>query len=205
MNRRYLLGVVALLAACGAAPEPEAAEPAAESAPAPEAQPSFIPADFNPPTEVAGDGFVLVPLDTKVTEMDYKAYMSSIEHLQKTFTHSERWPREGLTLEDAVKDMENEQAQWEERKSFPYAVLNPEKTEELGCVYVRPSRKEGYDVAVKLWVTAEQYEKGFDEKLYAWTKSWVESEWPFEEAQVAYPEREIPKEEWDALPSKPRG
>ncbi|MCB1021372.1 MAG: twin-arginine translocation pathway signal protein [Bryobacterales bacterium] len=198
MDRRAFLGMGVLLAGCGgSAPPPAVEEPAAE-APAPEA--SFIPADFTPPTEVEGDGFVLVPLDTKVTEMDYKAYMASIEHLQKTFTHSDRWPREGLTMDDAVKDMENEQAQWEKRESFPYSVLDPEKTRERGCFYIRPSKKEGYDAVVRSWVTAEEFAAGFDEKLYEWGRTWVESTWPFK--KVAYLGREISREDWDKLPDK---
>ena len=197
MNRRDFLGSALILAGCGSAAPPPAEEGAAE---APGAEASFIPADFQPPKEVPGDGFVLVPLDTNVTVMDYKAYMASIEHLQKTFTYSDRWPREDLTIEDAVKDMENEQAQWESRESFPYAVLDPEKTRERGCVYVRPSKKQGYDAAVTLWVTADEYAGGFDEELYGWTKQWVESSWPFE--KVAYPGREIPIDNWNALPDK---
>jgi hypothetical protein len=197
MNRREFLGSAILLAGCGSTPPPPAEEPAAE-APPPEA--SFVPADFQPPMEVAGDGFVLVPLDTNVTEIDYKAYMASIEHLQKTFTFSTSWPHEKLTMEDAVKDMENEQAQWEKRESFPYAVLDPEKARERGCVYVRPSKKQGYDAAVRSWVTAEEYATGFDEKLFAWAKHWVESAWRFD--KVAYPGREISMEEWEALPDK---
>ncbi len=193
MNRRNFLISTLALSACGSEPE----EPIVEAS-APE--PSFIPADFDPPTEVVGDGFLLVPLDTNVTEMDYKAYMASIEHLQSTFTYSTNWPREGLTMEDAVKDMENEQAQWGERKSFPYAVLDADRTRERGCVYVRPSSKEGYEAAVRMWVTAEEFSAGFDEELYAWTREWVPSTWPFE--AVAYPGREIPMEEWNSLPDK---
>jgi hypothetical protein len=198
MNRRAFLSSTILLAACGST-EPPPEDPAT-AAPAPETESMFIPAGFDPPKEVQGDGFVLVPLDTNVTEMDYKAYMASIDHLQKTFTHSDRWPREGLTMEDAVKDMEHEQAQWEERKSFPYAVLDPEKTRERGCVYVRPSKKQGYEAAVRSWVTAEEYANGFDEQLFAWAKQWVETTWPFE--KVAYPGREMPMDEWEALPDK---
>jgi len=198
IDRRTFLAapVAGLLLGCGS-PEPEAEEPAAE-VPAPEA--TFVPADFEPPRLVEGDGFILVPLDTQVTELDFKAYMSSIQHLQETFSHSTRWPREGLTMEDAVKDMENEQSRWESRASFPYAVLDPERTKERGCVYVRPSKKQGYEAAVKLWVTAEEYAAGFDEELYDWTRKWVAAEWPFE--AVAYPEREIAKDDWEALPDK---
>lgn len=195
MNRRQFLGAALVLTGCGAT-TPPAAEDATEGAPSA----LFVPEDFNPPREIEGDGFVLVPLDTNVTELDFRAYMSSIQHLQDTFSHSTSWPREGLTMEDAVKDMENEQAQFEERKSFPYAVLDANRTRERGCVYVRPSKKEGYDAVVRLWVTAEDFEQGFDSELFAWTQTWVEQAWPFE--HVAYPERVIPLEEWEALPDK---
>lgn len=195
MNRRMFLSATALLVGCSAVPDAPIQE--ADSSPAP---PMLVPEDFEPPTEVEGDGFVLVPLDTKVTELDYAAYMSSIEHLQQTFTFTTSWPHADLTMEDAVKDMENEQARFEGRESFPYAVLNAERTKELGCVYVRPSGKEGYDAAVRMWVTAEAYAGGFDEELYAWAKGWVESSWPFD--TVAYPGREMSMEEWDALPAK---
>ena len=42
----------------------------------------------------------------ELMEVDYVAYMSSIEHLQKTFTRSTSWPHEGLDMEDALLDMQ---------------------------------------------------------------------------------------------------
>ena len=76
-------------------------------------------------------------------------------------------------------------------------VLTPDGEKELGCVYVRPSSKPGYDAQVMLWVTQEQFDAGFDETLYFWTKSWVEQSWPF--SNVAYPGREIDWATWDQL------
>jgi hypothetical protein len=195
MNRRVFLGSAALLIGCGSAPTVPGEEAASQPS-----SPTLVPVDFEPPIEVEGDGFVLVPLDTQITALDYAAYMSSIEHLQQTFTFTTSWPNADVTMEAALQDMENEQAQFESRKSFPYAVLNPERTKELGCVYVRPSKKEGYDAAVRLWVTAESFAAGFDEELYVWTQHWVESAWPFE--NVAYPGRRIPMDEWEELPAK---
>lgn len=195
MNRREFLSATLVLAGCGATAPPVADEATEESPSA-----LFVPAEFEPPREIVGDGFVLVPLDTNVTELDFNAYMSSIQHLQDTFTHSTSWPREGLTMEDAVKDMENEEARFTERKSFPYAVLDLDRTRERGCVYVRPSKKQGYDAAVRLWVTAADFEQGFDAELFTWTQNWIEQAWPFE--NVAYPERTIPLDEWESLPAK---
>lgn len=196
-SKKYVLLFALSLIGCGAAPE-EPVEPTAAEAPAEEA--AFIPADFEPPTYVQGPGFVLKPLGPEVMEVDYEAYMSSIEHLQKTFSHSDRWPREGLTLEDAQQDMANEQRRFNARESFAYAVLTPEEDREIGSFYVRPSPKEGYDAAIRMWVTKADYDAGMEDKLYEWGKTWVEEEWPFE--NPAFIGREIPMEDWRALPDK---
>lgn len=199
-NRRiFLTGLAgAALSACGGGEAP--APGAAEAPPAAEEKPSFIPADFQPPTLWEGDGYKVVPLGPDLTEIDYKAYMSSIEHLQKTFTYSTGWPNQDVTMEDAVKDMDNEKRRFDTRESFAYAVLTPDGTRERGCVYVRPSGKQGYDAAVRMWVTQEEFDAGFDAKLFEDVKKWVAETWPFE--KVAYPGREISMDEWKALPDK---
>jgi hypothetical protein len=159
----------------------------------------FIPADFEPPVLVETDKFKLVPLGPEVVELDYQAYMSSIEHLQETFTRSSRWPREDITAEDAMQDMLNEQQRFKNRESFAYAVLTNDGQREMGCIYVRPVSKEGYgyEAQVSLWVTAADYEAGFDEELYQWTREWLEQEWPFPD--VAYPGRDPEWHTWDQL------
>ena len=156
----------------------------------------FIPDEFTPSEEVGGWGFKLVPLGPDLVDIDFEAYMSSIEHLQTTFSRG-NWPHEGITDEEAMQDMLNEEGRFQRRESFAYAVLTPEGDRELGCVYVRPGSKPGYDAQVTLWVTKEQFDAGFDETLYGWTKSWVEQSWPF--STVAYPGRDIPWEEWDQM------
>ncbi|WP_245978804.1 twin-arginine translocation pathway signal protein [Aurantiacibacter xanthus] len=164
---------------------------------------SFIPADFDPPTLVEAQGFKLVPLGPDVVEQDYAAYMSSIEHLQQTFSRSTGWPHAGLTLADSMVDMESEAARFAARESFAYGVLTPDGQYELGSVYVRPSPVAGYDAVVSLWVTKAQYDAGFDAVLYRWVRDWVAREWPFE--KVAYPGRAIAWDEWDALAAEAGG
>jgi hypothetical protein len=171
---------------------------AAPSAPAP-----WVAPDFAVPTLIEGPGFKLVPLGPALTAIDYRAYMSSIEHLQKTFTRSTGWPHEGLTLTDALVDMETEAGRFAARESFAYAVLTPDGTRERGCVYVYPSKVAGHDAQVVMWVTAEEYEAGFDAELFAWTQQWVARDWPF--SNVAYPGRSIAWEEWDAAVAASKG
>ena len=161
----------------------------------------FVPEDFPVPGRVEGEGFVLVPLGPAVLEVDFEAYMGSIDHLQRTFTHSQDWPRADLTAEDAMADMAQEAALFESRRAFAYAVLTPDGTRERGCIYLRPSLKAGYDAVVRLWVTQAEFEAGFDVALERWTRRWVDDQWPFQ--TVAWPDRGIPWAQWQALPDAP--
>ena len=159
----------------------------------------FIPADFEPPVLVETDKFKLVPLGPDLVDIDFAAYMSSVEHLQETFTRSTNWPNYDISADDAMKDMLNEQGRFERRESFAYAVLSKDGTREMGCVYVRPVSKPGYgyEAEVRLWVTKADYDEGFDAELYEWTQNWVEENWPFED--VAYPGRDPEWDTWDQL------
>ncbi|MFT4025199.1 MAG: twin-arginine translocation pathway signal protein [Novosphingobium sp.] len=188
--------VLALLAASGnpAFAETTAASPAVA---APVAKPPLVPDDFKVPVLAEGPGFKLVPLGPALVKVDFDAYMSSIEHLQQTFSRSTAWPREGITDADAMKDMEGEQARFQARKSFAYGVLTPDGRRERGSVYVRPSPSKDYDAVVSLWVTKADYDAGFDAELYRWVTGWVQKEWPFK--RVAYPGRGIDWGTWDAL------
>lgn len=179
------------------------AHPAAFAAPAP-AMPaapakaaSFVPADFAAPIAVEAPSFKLVPLGPALVDVDFAAYMSSIEHLQKTFTRGTDWPHKGISAADAMKDMQTEQARFDRRQSFAYAVLTPDGTRERGSVYVSPSPIAGYDAVVKLWVTKAEYDAGFDAELYAWVTTWVQKDWPFQ--KVAYPGRSIDWKTWDLM------
>jgi hypothetical protein len=175
---------------------PEIVEPAPTMTTEPVAT-SFIAAQFNAPTLVEAEGFKLVPLGPELAKIDFEAYMSSIEHLQKTFTRSTDWPNKDITDADALLDMQTEQTRFENRESFAYAVLTPDGSRERGSVYVYPSTIEGYDAVVKMWVTKAEYDAGFDAELYAWATHWVQTDWSFD--TVAYPGRAISWDNWDAI------
>lgn len=159
--------------------------------------PSFVAEDFRVPTLVETEKFKIVPLGPDLAKVDFKAYMSSIEHLQTTFTRSPDWPHKDISDADAMRDMENEQARFRNRESFAYAVLTPDGKRERGSVYVSPSPVEGYDAVVRLWVTKDEYDAGFDAELYAWVANWMAKDWPF--AKIAYPGRAIEWGRWDSL------
>ena len=159
---------------------------------------SFIPDNFEPPTLVTTEDFIVKPLGPELVDIDYEAYMSSIEHLQTTFTRSTSWPHKDLDMNDAMLDMQAEERRFKQRESFAYAVLTPDGEMELGCIYVYPSKKEGFDAVIRLWVTQGQYDRGFDATLYTWTQGWVKEAWPFSSA--AYPGRAVSWSDWEAVP-----
>ena len=158
---------------------------------------SLVPEDFKVPILVEAPGFKLVPLGPDLVKVDFDAYMSSVEHLQKTFTRSTGWPHENISDADAMRDMETEQGRFRNRKSFAFAVLTPDGSRERGSVYVQPSTVEGYDAVVKMWVTKAEYDAGFDAELYRWVTAWMQRDWPFR--KVAYPGRAIEWSAWDSI------
>jgi hypothetical protein len=170
------------------------AAPACAQAPA-TAKP-LVPADFTVPTLAEGEGFKLVPLGPALVKIDFDAYMSSVEHLQQTFSRSPAWPHAGISDADAMLDMQTEQGRFAKRSSFAYGVLTPDGKRERGSIYVSPSPVPGYDAVVRMWVTKAEYDAGFDAALYQWVRGWVGKSWPF--AKVAYPGRAIAWAEWDA-------
>lgn len=190
---------LAALVLSGSAALAQPVESAAVAKPAP----ALVPSGFKVPTLAEGPGFKLVPLGPDLVKVDFDAYMSSIEHLQKTFSRSKGWPHAGLNDADAMKDMEGEQARFAARKSFAYGVLTPDGKRERGSVYVSPSPVPGYDAMVRLWVTQAEYDAGFDAALYIWVQDWVAREWPF--TKVAYPGRAIGWEEWDEKVNAAKG
>jgi len=191
MKSGFAALLVVALAGAGVLAAPAQAEQVAV------AKAPFVAADFAVPTSAQGPGFRLEPLGPKLVKIDFAAYMSSIEHLQKTFTRSTAWPHAGITDAEAMVDMETEQARFHNRESFAYAVLTPDGTRERGSVYVSPSPVPGHDAVVRLWVTKAEYDAGFDAELYAWVQDWVRKDWPFR--NVAYPGRAIAWEAWDAM------
>ncbi|HZF45468.1 MAG TPA: twin-arginine translocation pathway signal protein, partial [Sphingomonadaceae bacterium] len=140
-----------IMAPCPAFAE-EVAAPAS-AIPASDEKAPLVPADFHVPTSVETASFKLVPLGPDLVKVDFDAYMSSIEHLQATFTRSKDWPHKDISAADAMRDMETEQARFNSRKSFAYGVLTPDGSRERGSVYVSPSPVPGYDAVVRLWVT----------------------------------------------------
>jgi hypothetical protein len=130
---------------------------------------------------------------------DYDAVMSSVDHCRTIWGGT--WPL-GLTLEQNLIDLGWHQKEFQTRSSFAYTVVHPSESRVLGCAYVLPTRKKGYDAEVFLWARQSELAGGLEERLYEAIKAWLASTWPF--SSVAFPGRSIAWHAWRALEDVPR-
>jgi hypothetical protein len=161
----------------------------------------FVPPDFDPPEELRAEGFVIRPLTIHDAVIDYDAVMTSIGTIRDSYFRAPGWPADDLSLMQNVIDLAWHTKERQFKTSFAYIAVDPDDRAELACIYIDPSAKEGFDADVQFWVRSSEADTGLDERLFATVKDWIASAWPFE--RVAYPGREIPREEWEALPAAP--
>ena len=154
----------------------------------------FIPKTFVVPPLLETAEFRLRMLTVNDVVKDYEAVMTSVEHCKTIW--GGKWPQ-GLTLEQNLIDLGWHQKEFQTRRSFAYTVVKPDESRVLGCVYLEPTRKPGYDAEVYLWARQSELASGLEQRLYAAVREWVASAWPF--TSVAYPGRSIAWEAWNAL------
>jgi hypothetical protein len=159
---------------------------------------AFLPADFEVPELVETARFRIRPLTVHDVVRDYDAVMTSLGHLRGVFGPGSGWPSADLTFEQDLIDLAWHQKEAQRRSSFAYAVMRPDERVQLGCVYVAPSAKAGFDAEVALWVRASEVGTGLDEELEGTVRAWLAERWPFR--RVAWPGREIAWPDWEALP-----
>lgn len=160
----------------------------------------FVPADFDVPQTLETAEFRLRMLTVNDVVKDYDAVMSSIDHC-KTIWPGLGWP-EGLTIEQNLIDLGWHQKEFQLRRSFAYTVVNPAESVVLGCVYIEPTKRCGYDAVAYLWARQSELAGGLEDRLYGAVRDWLRARWPF--AQVAFPGRGITWDAWKATPMERR-
>lgn len=156
----------------------------------------FVAGDFEVPESLETERYRLRMLSIDDVEMDFAAVMSSIEHLQEVWPGS-GWPSEEMTLRENLVDLGWHQREFLNRTSFAYTVVALDESRVLGCVYISPTRKRGYDAEVYLWVRASELSNGLDPNLHAAVKQWLDEKWAF--SNPGLPGRDIDWASWEAL------
>lgn len=158
----------------------------------------FVPSNFVIPQELVASRFKLRMLSIDDVERDFEAVTSSATHVSQVWPTS-GWPR-GLTLRQNLVDLGWHEKEFQNRSSFTYTVVTPDDAKVLGCVYLYPTQKSGYDAEVFMWVRESEVANGLDADLFHAVHGWLDTDWPFD--ALAYPGRTISWDEWDALPDQ---
>ena len=160
----------------------------------------FAPDSFKIPSGIETYDFRIRILTINDLVKDYDAVMSSIDHLKGIFGQKSSWPSKDLSIEQDLVDLGWHQKEFEIKSSFAFTVMNLDESKCLGCVYIDPSEKVGYDAKMICWVRKSEIINGLDDKLFCKVKLWLSEEWWF--TSVAYPGREISWEQWDKIIDK---
>lgn len=158
----------------------------------------FVPTDFVIPRGFQTADFILRPLTIHDLIKDYAAVMTSRERLIGVFGPGGDWPRADMTLEEDLVDLGWHQGEFDRRRSFAFTVMAPlaggGEGECLGCAYIYPAEREGYEARAYCWVRSSAAD--LDETLFTALRDWIAADWPFR--QVAYPGRDISWTDWAA-------
>jgi hypothetical protein len=86
-----------------------------------------------------------------------------------------------MTLEENLSDLERHADDFTRRTGFTFTVLDPDDDHVIGCVYIYPSKLEGYDASVRSWVTADRAH--LDVPLADAVAAWLERDWPWKRVE----------------------
>jgi hypothetical protein len=143
----------------------------------------LVPDDFAVPAGLRTEVFLLEPLGVRHNERDYAAWTSSMEHIRQTPGYPDgSWPRP-MAPEDNARDLARHERDFAHRTGFTYTVLDPATADVIGCVYVYPPWRDGYDADVRSWVRADRGE--LDKQLFELVSGWLARDWPFSNPDYA--------------------
>jgi hypothetical protein len=139
----------------------------------------FLPREFTVPAVVETEHFRMRSITIHDAFKDYDAVMSSREHLWSRFGAIWGWPGDDLSIEQNIIDLGWHQKEFQLRSSFDYAVMSPDESRLLGCVYIDPPQAAGTDADVWFWARQSELASGFEDRLNQFVASWLATTWPF--------------------------
>ena len=156
----------------------------------------IVPPDFVVPQRLEEEGFHLRMLCVDDVVKDFDAIMASRTTLKAIMSPTDPWP-EGLTLAENLIDLGWHQREFTLGHSFAYTVMAPDESHCLGCCYIYPSDRQGYDAAAFYWGRGDRLQEGLEERIGLAFRAWLKRRWPFK--MVAFPGRDISWETWGGL------
>jgi hypothetical protein len=160
---------------------------------------TLVPQDFVVPDRLEGEGYHLRMLSIGDLEKDFEAVTESTDRLTGLLDPDSGWPR-GLTREEDLIDLAWHQREFAIRHSFAYTVMAADESRCLGCMYIFPSDRKGFDAMVFYWVRSGPEAEVRDAELGTRIRNWLANVWPFD--KVAYPSRDMTWTQWRSLPQR---
>jgi len=148
-----------------------------------------VPADFMAPGPPLLPGYVWNVLETEILEPDYDALVN----------RADRTTPMTITKAEDYGELKRHEWEFQHHTAFAYGILSPDKQTELACVYINPSDKQGYDASVRYWLTKAGADAKLEPVLDKAVREWIKTKWPFK--SPAFPGRDIPTAQWNALPA----
>lgn len=148
---------------------------------------AFVPRGYTPPRRLETPDFLIRPITYMDVVKDYEAVMSSREYLWGLFGDSWGWPAEDLSLEQDLIDLAWHQKEAQLNSSYNYAVMSPDESRLLGCLYLDPPAGPDRDVDVFYWIRTMDGQAGLEARLRQAAEAWIREAWCFE--RPAFPGR----------------
>jgi hypothetical protein len=143
----------------------------------------FVPAPFEPPLALDHQKFRLRPLGPEHNESDHAAWSGSLEHIRATPGFGDGdWPAP-MSLDANRDDLVRHASDFAARTGFTYTVLQPDSDTVIGCVYIYPTDRVGYDARCTSWVRAA--DAGLDTPLHEAVRDWLARDFPFRSVDFA--------------------
>lgn len=142
-------------------------------------------AAFAPPDHLETSRVRFVPLKPELAQLDYDAFMSSREHLRETLRWG-NWPSDDATVEGNREDLARHWREHQANEAYTYAVLTPDGSRYLACVYLKPLADDAFTdlprpaVRVSYWVTERELATDLDWHLVRALHDWLTSDWSFQ-------------------------
>ena len=125
------------------------------------------------------------PLAPRITDLDYEAYMGSIEHIRRSYAtggRGEPWPTPDITPSEASRDLHSCWARFGRGEAFQFAALTHDRGKEIGCAYLTPTADgdDPYETALTMWTIESAVAQDLDRHLLEAMLEWIDEEWDFE-------------------------
>ncbi len=143
---------------------------------------AWYPDPKSVPESLDTEDLHLEMLAPKHVDIDHDAFMSSRERLLAW--SGGRWPHEGFTRDENMKDMIMHRDEFLAREAFAYTVLNSAQERCEGCIYINPVMRSNVDgirqdaalpestAQVSWWVRDDALERDLDRQLIEGLVSW---------------------------------